>query len=192
MIRIDSILLSKYILQKIGGTDAFKLQKILFFIESFHLATFNYALVDDEFEAWVNGPVSRRVYDYFKDISKGQNIIPAPKKDNITNQALVEHFQKSPKQLALIDAVITHCNQYDSAILRESSHSTPWKNIRKGLSKLEKSGKIIPKESIRFHYRKLLLEGNTHFLKTIADTFKEDNIQQFFYDYEEAWKVLAR
>ena len=67
--KIDSIVLSNYILKHYGDMSHLKLQKLLFYCDAYCLAYFGEELVTDQFEAWVHGPVSRKVYDSLKDKS---------------------------------------------------------------------------------------------------------------------------
>ena len=58
---IDSIVLSNYILKHYGPMSHLKLQKLLFYCDAYCLAYFGQELITDQFEAWVHGPVSRKV-----------------------------------------------------------------------------------------------------------------------------------
>ena len=53
--KIDSVILAEYILFKCGKMSHLKLQKLLYYVQAFHLAYFDSPLVDDEFEAWLHG-----------------------------------------------------------------------------------------------------------------------------------------
>lgn len=52
-----------YILDKLGGASAMKLQKLCYFAYGYHLAWEERALFPERFEAWANGPVCRELYD---------------------------------------------------------------------------------------------------------------------------------
>lgn len=43
-----------------------KLQKLLYYVEGRSLAILEKSIVDDTFEAWVNGPVCRAVYNFYQ------------------------------------------------------------------------------------------------------------------------------
>jgi len=68
---IDSVDLAYYIInsKKYTNLSHLKLQKLLYYIQSWHLVFFDKKLFDDDFQAWVHGPVSRKIYDTFKDES---------------------------------------------------------------------------------------------------------------------------
>ncbi len=46
-----------------------KLQKLLFYVQAWHLALYEEPLFADRFEAWIHGPVVRKLYTKFKDFS---------------------------------------------------------------------------------------------------------------------------
>lgn len=43
-----------------------KLQKLLYYAQAWHLALYGRPLFEGHFEAWVHGPVNRRIYGRFK------------------------------------------------------------------------------------------------------------------------------
>ena len=46
-----------------------KLQKVIYYAQAWYLALNDEDLVDDEFEAWVHGPVVRVLYDRFQGVN---------------------------------------------------------------------------------------------------------------------------
>src|SRR5262252_3781814 len=52
-----------YILDKKGELEAKKLHKLCYYAQGWHLAWEGTALFGDDFEAWVEGPASRDLYD---------------------------------------------------------------------------------------------------------------------------------
>lgn len=64
--KIDSVVFSDYILKHYGPMSHLKLQKLIFYCDAYCLAYFDKELVTDQFEAWVHGPVSRKVYNSLK------------------------------------------------------------------------------------------------------------------------------
>ena len=61
--------LAGYILKHFGPMSHLKLQKILFYCQAYHLAYFDKALFNEDFEAWVHGPVCRDVSDILNEKS---------------------------------------------------------------------------------------------------------------------------
>lgn len=65
--KIDDV--CDYVIQRLveAGDDLslLKLQKLLYYIQAWHLAFYKAPLFSGRFQAWVHGPVSRHVYDRF-------------------------------------------------------------------------------------------------------------------------------
>ena len=51
-----------YIVARFGRIDTFKLQKLLYYSQAWHLVWDGEPLFEDEIEAWAAGPVVRSVY----------------------------------------------------------------------------------------------------------------------------------
>lgn len=134
-----------------------KLQKMMFYIYSWHLAKFKEPLFEAEFQAWVHGPVIPKLYSQYKEFSwlaiekemdekNAINKIESNlEKDHLElfNEVLREYFGESAYSL-------------ESLVHRED----PWIIARKGLAKDEISNEVITDESIIDYYSKnLVLDG---------------------------------
>ena len=64
--KIKITTLAGYVLKNYGPMSHLKLQKLLFYCQAYHLAYFKEPLFDEDFEAWVHGPVCRIIYDSLK------------------------------------------------------------------------------------------------------------------------------
>ncbi len=51
---VESELLAQYVAFKLGKCSHLKLQKLLYYIQGFHLARFDNPIIDEDFEAWVH------------------------------------------------------------------------------------------------------------------------------------------
>lgn len=153
---IDSLLLSEYILQKGGAMSHLKLQKILYYIQALHLAYFEHGIIDDEFEAWLHGPVSRKVYNNIKDLSVlYAEIAYDVNQWNIgqTPDILIE-AQVTSEQKELIDEVIEQYGKLTSSQLENLSHSeSPWINARNGYGSADKCNEVISKDAMKKYYK---------------------------------------
>ena len=49
-----------------GHLNQLKLQKLLYYVQAWHLAHYGRPLFGGRFQAWVHGPVSRQVFDRFR------------------------------------------------------------------------------------------------------------------------------
>jgi uncharacterized phage-associated protein len=96
-----------------------KLQKLLYYMQGFHLAMFNEPLFNEEVVAWTYGPVVREVYQEYK--KYGTGAIPQPENDfelNLTD-----------KQRDLIIDVFNVYGQLSALKLMNLTHEElPWKS----------------------------------------------------------------
>ncbi len=96
-----------------------KLQKLLYYVQGFHLAVFDKPLFDSQIKNWMHGPVVPDVYHEFKEYGKG--VIPFPTDADIT--------EFSDESIELVDEVYGVYSQFTAWALRNSTHSEPpWIN----------------------------------------------------------------
>lgn len=145
--KIDSINLAKYIIKRMAERgkriNHLKLQKLLFYVVAWHLVYTGTPIIEEDFEAWLHGPVLRSVWNYFKTYSTMFQDLPYPDKININ---LTE------EQKEIIDDVLDEYGDKTGYYLECLTHSErPWKVAR---SKGENS--IISKKEINNYYSELL------------------------------------
>lgn len=149
--KIDPLVLSDYILMKYGTMSHLKLQKLLFYCDAYHLACFDTSLIDEDFEAWVHGPVLREVYKILNDDSQMYAEVSFDK-DEDTIQTLFSNLTCDQQEL-VIDVLESLKNwsefQLEIAIHREQ----PWMEARRGYEPSEKCTVKISKETTRIYYR---------------------------------------
>jgi len=116
-----------------------KLQKLLYYMQGFHLAYFDKPLFADEMEAWMYGPVVPKVYEKYKDHGTA----------GIEFEG--EVIQLEPKEEALFNEVYRVYGTYSAIGLMNLTHSEmPWKITPTGV------GRIIDKENLRTFFKKRL------------------------------------
>ncbi len=54
---------AEYILQKLGPMPTWKLQKLVYYCQAWHIVWEDEVLFDEPVEAWANGPVVRKLYN---------------------------------------------------------------------------------------------------------------------------------
>jgi uncharacterized phage-associated protein len=114
-----------------------KLQKMLYYMQGFHLAFFGSPLFNEEIEAWMYGPVVPPVYEAFK--SNGNAGIPFNE----------EPIKLSKEEEALFNEVYRVYGAYSAIGLMNLSHSeTPWKSVPTGV------GSIIKKDVMQEYFKK--------------------------------------
>lgn len=129
-----------YILQKKGKLSTMKLQKLCYYAQAWSLVWDDEPLFEEEFHAWENGPVCRKLFDK----TKGRFSVEA--KDEKGDISKITEEQKET-----IDKVLEHYGNHDAQWLSSLTHiEEPWKIARANFT----NGKsdIITKESMAIYY----------------------------------------
>lgn len=135
---------AQYILNKTGKISTWKLQKLVYYAQAWHLVWDEEPLFEEEIQAWINGPVCPDLYRYHKgnfNIEKIRNADPA---------ALAINEQES------VDAVIKHYAELSGQQLKDLTHEElPWIETRKGLSPYERGERVIGQDLMSEFYGSL-------------------------------------
>lgn len=146
--------------QKGIGVTPLKLQKLLYYIQAWNLVYFNTPVFQEEPEAWVNGPVYRTVYDYYKDYQMFEFIKIAPEEKQQLDESVVQMMSNvgfTPEQQELFDEILSKYGKMASADLGLRTHNEdPWKNARNGLGIFDYSNNVITHASMAQYYCSLL------------------------------------
>ena len=150
--QIDSVVLANFILKHYGPMSHLKLQKLLFYCDAYCLAFFGKELISDKFEAWVHGPVCRKVYDEMKGASVLYTDVEYSPMSGVDED--VEFSKLSSDIQALLAEVLGTLNGWTGYQLEISTHNElPWQEARVGYSDAEKCHVEISKETTRSFYR---------------------------------------
>lgn len=136
---------AKYILERQSPMTTWKLQKLVYYSQAWHLVWEDEPLFDERIEAWANGPVVRTLYDRHKgkfEIARW----PEGKIRNLT-----------AKQRESIDAVLNFYGDKTGHWLSELTHmEDPWRKARAGLAPNERGRKQITRGSLADYYSQLV------------------------------------
>lgn len=128
------------ILERTGPVDAFKLQKLVYYSQAWHLAWEGDTLFDDRIEAWSNGPVVPNLYRQHR------------------GQYKIAEWAGDPRLLderetTTIDSVVRFYNKWSGWELSELTHSEPpWKEAREGLAPDQRGHQeITPAAMLEFY-----------------------------------------
>lgn len=139
---------AKYFLSKID-TEAeevitpLKLQKIIYYAQAWLLALKNRTFFEDDFQAWVHGPVIPNLYYQYK--KHGYSSIP--KAEAVDSSIFDED------QLNILEMVRYAYGRYDAKYLEELTHQeSPWKDARGECKADEICTRIISKDSIKSYF----------------------------------------
>lgn len=150
--KIDSVVLANYILKHHGPMSHLKLQKLLFYCDAYCLAFFGEELVSDKFEAWVHGPVCRRVYNQMKGASVLYTDMSYSHLQGIDEDAVFNQLPIDIKDL--ITDVLDNLTQWTGIELERATHrELPWIEARVGFGEADKCHVEISKDTTRNFYR---------------------------------------
>lgn len=136
---------AKYILTKKGTMSTWKLQKLCYYSQAWHIAWTEHPLFEEKFEAWANGPVCPNLFR----IHKGKFLIS---KEDISGN--IDELTKSEKES--VDIVLKDYGDMEPYDLRELSHKEdPWKNARGNLPDGAICKKEIKQEDMGEYYGSL-------------------------------------
>jgi uncharacterized phage-associated protein len=116
-----------------------KVQKLLYYTQSLHLAMYNEPLFYDEIQAWQYGPVCPPVYGIYK--MYGANILPKPSNPLLN---FLPHIEE------LLEQIWLYFGKYHAYLLSDMTHDElPWKKARRGLLSDERSSKPVLLEDMK-------------------------------------------
>lgn len=119
-----------------------KLQKLSYYAEAYYWAVYGKSLTGEKFEAWTHGPVSRRLWNMYKD-NKWEVIVEECKKPELAKEAC-NHLKE-------IANVFFGYNAFE---LEKMTHSDmPWIKARKGLSMEQRCENIISTIDMKNYYK---------------------------------------
>lgn len=126
-----------------------KVQKLLYYAQSLHLALYDEPLFDNEIQAWRYGPVCPPAYSFYCEFEAKQ--LPIPETDDV---ALVPQ-----ETLKLLEEVWEYFGEHHAYYLSGMTHlEFPWKNARKNLPSQASSTNPILVEDMRLLGEEKLLE----------------------------------
>lgn len=106
--------------------------------------------MDERFQAWVHGPVSRAVYDRF---SGTKDLYSPITRDDLDGRAITA---MSPCSVQTVNEVLESYGKLSGSELEYLSHQElPWQSAREGLSEFERGDKLIDEDLMKSFYAEL-------------------------------------
>ena len=131
---------AEYILSKSGKMSTWKLQKLVYYSQAWHLVWDDKPLFTANIQAWANGPVVPQLYHMHKGNFSVTSLAGAPDK-----------LKDSERET--IDTVLAHYGKKSPDYLSQLTHlENPWRHARKGVPDGERSGNVISHESMAEYY----------------------------------------
>jgi uncharacterized phage-associated protein len=151
-------IITHYINEKGDTVSHKKLQKLLYYVEAWHLVNMGNSIVDEDFEAWVHGPVVPELYHQLKEF--GFNDLKVVNDEHETVHKEIESIIQTNKltddQLDLIYSVLNKYSSLSSLELELLTHSeTPWLEARKGYAPHQSCNNKINKQTMFYFYSSL-------------------------------------
>ncbi len=138
------------LLTEVGPVDTFKLQKLLYYSQAWHLAIFDEPLFEDRIEAWINGPVVTSVFAQHR----GRRTVdrwPSGDRARLT---------KPSRDVVML--VCKHYGDLSGANLSTLTHGeAPWKDARGSAAPTAQLNEAIPTDAMKLYYQGQELAGRT-------------------------------
>jgi uncharacterized phage-associated protein len=127
------------------GITHLKMQKLVFYAQALSYAINKQELFNEDFEAWVHGPVSPELYYAYKNFGSRE-----------IDKTVVTKPIFSDKDIEkTIKIIWSMYGDKDGKYLENKTHNEkPWQEARKNLQYYEHSNEIIKKDEIRDYYSK--------------------------------------
>ena len=128
--------------------NVLKLHKVLYYCQAWSLAFGEGRLFDDKFQAWVHGPVSRSIYDRYKDTKTLYSTVSL---EDVRKSFSVKSIPRPSRET--IKAVLEKYGGLTGDQLEQMTHrERPWKLARKGLADNERSEVEISEKVMKDFY----------------------------------------
>ena len=133
---------AKYILEQKGTMSTMKLQKLCYYCQAWSLVWDDSELFPEDFEAWANGPVCKKLFD----TTHGMFTVTANDEPGNSNNL-------TDNQKDTINRVLTHYATHDAQWLSQLTHmEAPWQQARVNVPAGISSSNLISKESMAIYY----------------------------------------
>jgi uncharacterized phage-associated protein len=119
-----------------------KLQKLVYYAQAWHLALYDTPLFDEDFEAWVHGPVIPSLFEEYKKF-RWTPILKHVEKPKFSPE--LEEFLEEITEVYFIREGL----ELEMMTTREA----PWLEARKDLPRSEHSDAIISKQLMKEYYK---------------------------------------
>ena len=137
----------KYIVDKLGTIDTWKLQKLIYYCQVWSLVWDERPLFNSRIEAWANGPVCKELYEHHKGKYAVGPELPMWTNTSANPSALTESERET------IDIVIKDYGSMAGHELRALTHlEDPWNQAREGVPLMAHCENEITHEMMRLYY----------------------------------------
>jgi uncharacterized phage-associated protein len=136
---------AKYIVDRRGEIDTWKLQKLVYYCQAWSLVWDEKPLFSSRIEAWANGPVCPDLYN------RHRGMYAVGPQTPIWYGADPDALTESERET--VDAVLRDYGDKPGHWLRALTHmEDPWKNAREGIPPMEPCNNEITQTSMKVYY----------------------------------------
>lgn len=129
-----------------------KLQKLLYYVQAWHLAFEGAPLFHEKFEAWVHGPVSRVIFDRFSGSKSLYSDIGLPDVQEGFSPGVLSQEQREH-----IDRVLSVYGKFSGPQLEDMTHrEDPWVFARNGYQPWDRCTREIDETQMAEYYKQRL------------------------------------
>jgi uncharacterized phage-associated protein len=151
VINVAKFFLSKIDVEAEEIITPLKLQKLIYYAQAWLLVFLDRSFFDEDFQAWVHGPVVPNLYFEFKK----HGYCSIPKATNFDKTVF------KSDELQILEMVYDVYGRYDAKHLEHLTHrESPWTEARRGYEPDEKCTHIITKTSMLQYYKWIKDEFN--------------------------------
>jgi len=150
MVTINSV--SDYVIFRCkaeGDTDlsTLKHQKLLYYIQAWHLAFYGKPAFEADFQAWIHGPVNKEIYQIYKD---SKYLYSEMSLEDIKDS----DYQNLDNAIKLhIDTILDSYAKFSATQLEIMTHQEdPWLEARRGYAPNQRCENVINNNSMQKYY----------------------------------------
>ena len=135
---------AKYIVEQQSDIDTWKLEKLVYYCQAWHMVWEEKPLFTERIEAWANGPVSPDLWQEHRGLYKVKS----------WSKGSTSHLNETERES--IDVVLKHYGKRTGFALRDLTHKeAPWRSARKGVPIGAPSNNVITPDSMAAYYGSL-------------------------------------
>lgn len=147
---VTDLVASKFIFAE-ERISVLKIHKLLYYVEAWHVTFFDKMLFDEDFRAWVHGPVCYEVFTRFR-YTYNKSMYSEVLKEDL-KMDIIAKIPNYDNTNAHVENVLEAYGKFSGAQLEQLSHQEdPWRKARGDLPFDHPSDAIITKESMREFY----------------------------------------
>lgn len=134
-----------------SSVSTLKLQKLLYYVQAWSLATKGERAFPGEFQAWVHGPVCRDVFDRFKDKYSLYDVVRS-------DESMRESASRLDGEAQIhVDEILEAYSPFSGTQLEIMTHrEDPWIIARGDCKPLERCETVIKDEHMKTYYARML------------------------------------